>query len=227
MKKLLILFLVGTTLGFLSGCSLDDDEYSLDNAWVGFGLVQKSSSGDSYTIKMDDGEELYPVAHSGYWYELKNNERVLTNFTILGNKDNPAHNEEYYVRINSLRKILYKGILDITPAIEDSIGNEPIKVKDLWIKNNLMNFELQYWGGNKIHYINLVKPQGALNNGTDPVVLELRHNTNGDTEQIPLSAIVTFDLSSLKVAGKTSIPIKVVAKGFKGDDFEFTGEYKY
>lgn len=227
MKKLLILFLVGTTLGFLSGCSLDDDGYSLDNAWVGFGLVQKSASDDSFTIKMDDGEVLYPVAHTGYWHEVNNNERVLTNFTILGNKDNAEHNEEYYVRINSLRKILYKGILDITPAIEDSIGNEPIKVKDLWIKNNLMNFELQYWGGNEVHYINLVKQPGAVSNGTDPVVLELRHNTNGDSEHIPLSAIVTFDLSSLKVEGKTSIPIKVIAKGFNGDDFEFTGEYKY
>jgi hypothetical protein len=227
MKKILFLFLVGSTLSFLTGCSLDDDEYSLDNAWVGFGLIQKSADDDSFTIKMDDGEVLYPVIHTGYWHEVSNNERVLTNFTILGNRDNAEHNEEYFVRINSLRKILYKGILDITPAIEDSIGNDPIKVKDLWIKNNLMNFELQYWGGNEIHYINLVKQPGAVSNGTDPIVLELRHNSNNDADQIPLSAIVTFDLSSLKVEGKTSIPFKVIAKGFDGDDFEFTGEYKY
>jgi hypothetical protein len=158
---------------------------------------------------------------------VNDNERVLTNFTILGNKANADNKEQYYVKINSLRKILYKGILDITPAIEDSIGNDPVKVKDKWIINNMLNFELQYPGGSKIHYINLVKQPGVLNIDNGPVVLELRHNSNSDPEKYPLSAIVTFDLSSLKIQGKTSTPFKVIAKGFDGDNFEYTGEYKY
>jgi hypothetical protein len=38
-----------------------------------------------------------------------------------------------------------KGILDITPAIEDSIGNDPIIVRDAWVsKNQLLNIELRY-----------------------------------------------------------------------------------
>ncbi|HEX7584347.1 MAG TPA: NigD-like C-terminal domain-containing protein, partial [Prolixibacteraceae bacterium] len=76
-------------------------------------------------------------------------------------------------------------------------------------------------------YINLVKQPGVLNIDNGPVVLELRHNANGDSEQFPLSAFVTFDLSTLKIQGKNSTPFKVIAKGFDGDDFEYTGEYKY
>jgi hypothetical protein len=227
MIKLAFFLVMGVLFSFLPGCDLDDDGYSLNDAWVGFGLVNKAADSETFTIVMDDGEVLYPMANSGWWHEVDNNERVLTNFTILGNKQNPDHNEEYYVRINSLRKILYKGILDITPAIEDSIGNDPIQVKDKWIKNNMLNFELKYWGGSKIHFINLVKQPGVINPENGPVVLELRHNTNDDTEEIPLSAIVTFDLSALKVQGKTSTQFKVIAKGFDGDDFEYTGEYKY
>jgi len=227
MKKLVLIFMVTAAFSFLPGCNLDDDEYAVSNDWVGFGLIQKDSVAESFTIAMDDGEVLYPIINASSWSELKNNDRVLTNFTIIDNKQNPEHNEYYYVKINSLQKILYKGILDITPEIDDSIGNDPILVKDKWIKNNMLNFELQYHGGNKTHYINLVKQPGTINPDNGPVVLELRHNANDDTEDIRLSAIVTFDLSALKIQGKNSTQFKVIAKGFNGDDSEFTGEYKY
>jgi hypothetical protein len=226
MKKLLLLFMMGVLIS-LSGCDMHDDGYSLDDAWVGFGLVHKDSEAGVLEIAMDDGEVLFPLANDYSWYGVKNNDRVLVNFTILGNKNTENHDEHYYVKINSIRKILYKGILDITPAKEDSIGNDPITVKDKWIKGNLLNFELKYYGGSKIHFINLVKQPGEINLDNGPVILEIRHNNRDDTESIPLSAMVTFDLSTLKVMGKTSTPFKVIAKGFDNKDFEYTGEYKY
>jgi hypothetical protein len=227
MKKLLIFLMMGALFS-LTGCDMDNDDYSLHDAWVGFGLVQKNAESDSYQIVMDDNEVLFPVSTNDYmWYELKNNDRVLVNFTIVGNKKNENHDEYYYVTLNSVKKILYKGILDITPAKEDSIGNDPIKVKDTWIKGNMLNFELKYYGGNKVHYMNLVKQPGAINTANGPVVLELRHNNKDDNGNIPLSAVVTFDLSALKVQGKTSTAFKVVAKDFDDKTFEYTGEYKY
>jgi hypothetical protein len=42
-----------------------------------------------------------------------------------------------------------------------------------------------------------------------------------------MSAVVTFDLSALEIEGKTSTQFKVIAKKLNGDDFEYTGEYKY
>ena len=227
MKKLFILLLVASLSGLMTGCDMDDDGFYVNDAWTGFGLVNKVVNSESFTIEMDDGEVLYPSTNSGLVKDVFNNERVLVNFSILGNKENPDHNEYYYVKINSLRKILYKGIFDITPAKEDSIGNDPIQVEDKWIKKDMLNFELKYWGGNKTHFINLVKQPGAINPDNGPVILELRHNINGDTEEFPFSAFVSFDLRSLKVAGKNSTSFKVIAKGFDGQDFEYTGEYKY
>jgi len=227
MKRFLILFVAATFLGFMSGCDLDDDGYSLDDAWVGFGLVKKEASASTFTVVMDDGEILFPTANSDLVNEVVNNERVLVNFTILGNKDNPDHNEYYYVKINSLKKILYKGIFTITPAKEDSIGNDPIRVADKWIKNGILNFELQYRGGNETHFINLVKAPGNIDVSNGPVLLELRHNNNDDAGNLPLSGFVSFDLSALKIAGRTSTPFKITAKGFDGETFEYTGEYKY
>ena len=168
---------------------------------------------------------IYPTAKQSLVMHRHDNDRVLVNFSIIGNKNNENHDEHYYVKINSLRKILYKGILDITPEIEDSIGNDPIDVKDKWIKNNMLNFELRYRGGSKIHFINLVKQPGAIT--TEPVILELRHNNNDDPDNIPMLAVVTFDLSSLKIQEKKSTQFKVIAKDLDGEDFEYTGEYKY
>ena len=227
MKKLVFLFITVAAFGIFSSCDMDDDNYSMNNSWVGFGLIQEDSTNQLVTILMDDGEILVPANSYSDFTDVKNNDRVLTNFTILGDKENSINEEQYYVKINSLRKILYKGILDIKPEIEDSIGNDPVKVKNYWMTNDMLNFELQYRGGNKVHYINLVKQSGEINTDNGPVLLELRHNANDDKEQIPLAAIVTFDMSSLKVAGKTSTPFKIIAKGVDGVDFEYIGEYKY
>ncbi|MGE5395008.1 MAG: hypothetical protein ACM3P1_09690, partial [Candidatus Saccharibacteria bacterium] len=167
-RKLIFFLMLGITLGFLSGCDFlnDDDSNSLQDVWAGFGLVQKDSSSDSFTIKLDNGAILIP-SNASYWNEdVHDNQRVLANFTILGDEENADSAKEYDVKINSLRNILYKGILNITPAIEDSIGNDPIYVKDHWISNKMLNFELQYLGGSKIHYINLVKQPNAT---TEPI----------------------------------------------------------
>lgn len=225
MKKVVLFLMMGFMLSFLSGCDLDDDGYSLNDAWIGYGLVQKDVDSGDYQIVMDDGEVLFPITSHYSWHEVKNNDRVLVNFTIVGNKDSENHDELYYVKINSLRKILYKGILDITSALEDSIGNDPIHVRDKWLKKGMLNFELRYRGGSKIHYINLVKQPGTVTTG--PVILELRHNNNDDQEKIPMSATVTFNLSALKVQGKDSVSFKVISKDFDGEDFEYSGVYRY
>ena len=225
MKKLVFYVAIVFISFIFSGCHMHDDEYSVKDAWIGFGLVQKDTNNSGYKIVMDDGEVLFPYSSDFLWQQIKENDRILVNFIILGNKKNENHDEHYYVKLNSVRKILYKGILNLTTAIEDSIGNDPIYVKDRWIKNNLLNFELQYRGGSKVHFINLVKQQGTVT--ADQVILELRHNNKNDPEIIPMSALVTFDLSSLKVQGKNSTKFKVIAKGFDGKDFEYSGEYKY
>lgn len=228
MKKLIFYLSVGFLFSFLASCDFmedDNDGYSLNDAWVGFGLVEKDTVADRFIIELDNGTLLYPVTNSRWNNYVINDQRVLVNFTILEDREDSLDTKRYYVRINSMRKILFKGILAMTPAIEDSIGNDPIHVKDQWLKNNMLNFELQYRGGNTTHFINLVRQPNAT--ATEPVILELRHNDNNDPDMIRLSAVVTFDLSSLKVAGKDSVSFRVVAKDYDGVDYGYNGVYKY
>lgn len=227
MKKLIFYLSVGFFISFLTSCHFleEDDGYSLNDAWIGFGLVDKDSASNSFTIELDNGDVLIPVSLSGWNNQVRDNQRILVNFTILEDKGDSLEVDEYYVKINSLRNILYKGILDITPAIEDSIGNDPIHVKEQWVKDYMLNFELSYQGGSAIHFINLVRQPDAT--ATEPVLLELRHNANDDPQMYHMSAVVTFDLSSLQVAGQDSVTYRVVAKDYDGSDYGYTGVYKY
>lgn len=234
MKKIIFVLLIGFLFGF-SGC-LDDDGYSLGDVWVGFGVVENA---DTYKIVMDDGDILYPVAFGGYvpWNEndysgsshkVKAGDRLMLNFTVLDDKLNDAGEiTAYYVKVNSAKKVLTKGVLDITEANKDSIGNDPIIVQDTWMANGLLNFQLKYWGRNQTHFINLVKQPGELTSEGQPFQLELRHNKNGDSEDIPYTAFVSFKLDSLQVAGLDSVRFTITSKDYDDKPFEYNGVYKY
>ncbi|WP_159521823.1 NigD1/NigD2 family lipoprotein [Sunxiuqinia indica] len=226
MKKLLNFSLVAILALLVFGCDLNDDEgYSLGNFWVGFGIIDVDGSG--YTIKMDDGEELFPADGYYHWDEDEDSTRVLVNFTVLDEKLVDDEHEEYYVRVNSVQKILFKGIFDITEETEDSIGNDPVHVEDVWAANNMLTFELEYYGSGLTHYVNLVKEPGEFTSADEPIQLELRHNNNDDEPGYQMSAFVTFDLSELQLAGQDSVTYKITGKDYGGETYEYEGTYRY
>lgn len=238
MKK----YLVGVLIGFLfvfAGC-IDEDGYSLSNMWVGFGILQETGSDPAeYKIIMDNGDVLVPIASNYYhpWYYygeddshsiMENGDRVLINYTVLGDDTNDAGEiVEYFIKVNSVKKILMKGILDITHDNRDSIGNDPVIVTDCWMTDSLLNFKIKYWGLNEIHFINLVKQPGVLSESSQPIELELRHNKNGDSEDIPFAAYVSFQLSELEIAGLDSVQFIVTSTDYDGDVFDYEGVYSY
>ena len=229
MKKIVFGILIGF-LFVLGGC-LDDGDYSLGDIYVGFGILEDA---ETYKIVLDDGEILIPVAFNYTWDAndsrdgFQNGDRVLVNFTILDDNMNEGGDvTTYQVRINSLKEILMKGILDITPENEDSIGSDPIIVKDVWITNNLLNFKFKYWGQSQIHFINLVKQPGSLAADDQPFELELRHNANNDEESIPYTSFVSFKLDTLQIMGLDSVMFKVTSTDYDGETFNYENVYKY
>jgi hypothetical protein len=108
-------------------------------------IEQVSSDPVEYQYCMDNGDVLVPVA-SGYhrpWYymgtndpesRLKTGDRILIELYCIGDDGNNGEDiGEYYIRVNSVKKVLLKGILDITEENQDSIGNDPAIVKEAWV----------------------------------------------------------------------------------------------
>ncbi|MEL7586114.1 MAG: NigD-like protein [Prolixibacteraceae bacterium] len=205
----------------------DDDGYSLGDFWVGFGILHSNSQSDTdFTVEMDNGSVLIPINNYRPW-DLENSDRVLINYTIVGDKKVTEDEKQYYVKVNSMSEVLYKGIFDITPAKEDSIGNDPIRVEDVWKSKNMLTLQLGFYGNVKKHYINLVKQPGTLTPESQPVQLELRHNENDDERIFNMTAFVTFDLSAIQIAGQDTVSYVVKGKKYNGDDFSFKGVYRY
>ncbi len=233
MKKL-IFGLFTSLLLLFTGCMESDDDYSLGDIWIGFGIVENANS---YRIKLDDGNILIPVAWDNYYNsssgasdkdKIDTGDRVFINYTVLDEElDSEGEIEAYYVKINSVEEVLMKGIIDITEAIEDSIGNDPIIVQEHWVSNNLLNLQLKYWGYNKTHFINLVKQPGILNAANQPFEFELRHNKNGDDEAVPYVGFVSFKLDSLVFAGVDSVRFKVKSTDYNGNTIIFEEVFKY
>lgn len=228
MKSLRFVLLIAAMVLTVTSCDWDDDGYSLSNIWIGFGVAEDvDEDGNSFIIRMDDGSVLYPTVNHAPWFQVEDNQRLLVNFTILGDKNVSGDNEEYFVRINSLKEILYKGIFDITPETEDSIGNDPVHVADEWQVRNMLSFELQYYGSSETHYINLVKEPGTLTSADEPVQLELRHNNRNDEPYIQMTAYVTFDMESLRISGQDSVRYTVTGVDFNDETYTYNGVYKY
>lgn len=228
MKTMKIFLLITFTALLFSSCDINDDGYSLSDVYVGFGLTDNvESNGNSFIIRMDNGSILYPVANGVPWFKVAKDQRLLVNYTILGDKNVAGNKKEYYVRINQLKEILYKGIFEITPDKEDSIGNDPIHVADAWLVDSLLTFKLKYYGNSQVHYINLVKKPGELTSADEPVELELRHNNRNDAPHVLMTAFVTFKLNAIKIAGQDSVRFKVTGIDFNNKKYEDTGVFKY
>lgn len=227
MKKIVLGILVAMIFAF-TACN-NDDGYSLSNQWVGFGMLQGDGS-DVYKIVLDNKDVLTVVAtnYPGWWKKFDDGDRVWVNFTILDDEKNDADSiSMFFVKLNNIEDILMKGVMDITPEIEDSIGNDPIVVDKYWMTDSLLNFRLKYNGYSGIHFLNLVKEPGEINEDSQPIQLQLRHNANDDEEAVPYTAHVSFSLNSLRIEGLDAVEFQFTSTDYDGVEHIVTETFNY
>lgn len=227
MKKIVFGLLIAMVVLF-SSC-IDEDGYSLNDQWLGFGVLTGDEPG-SYNIVMDSKELLVPIAsnYPGWQDDFDSGDRVLLNFTILEEELNEDGTDKlYYVKVNNIDDVLMKGVLDITDDNADSIGNNPIIVQKYWMTDSLLNFKLKYWGYDEIHFLNLVKAPGEINEADQPIKLELRHNANGDDESVPYTAYVSFSLNSLRMNALDSVQFEFSSTDYDGVEHTVTDVFNY
>ncbi len=213
---------------FLLSCNNDDDNYSLGDFWLTTGTVIKTS--DHFYVVNDEGEKLWPSASNVDPQFVEDSMRAIVNYTILGDAtDNPDF--DYYVKINSIKKILTKPVFHFTnetsQAVKDSIGNDAVTITSTWFTGKYLNVQFEYGGGfGYIHYINLVKDDKDPETENGEIILELKHNKNGDPSTYLYWGIASFDLTALQVEGESSVDILVRALG-KSGQYEYNKVLTY
>ncbi len=204
MKKILLLLGIITTFA-LTSCD-HNDGYSLDNAWVGMGTIQKvTSESRDFFIVLDNGDKLWPAATNIPWYNPKDGQRLIANFTILSD-GNSRYNHD--IKLNSIYEVLTKPIVKLTTANADSIGNDRLAITDMWIAGNHLNIQFEYLGYSKIHMVNLV--ESDLFPSTPEVAkLQFRQNGYGDETRYLQRGIVSFNIKSLRTTDVLQMKRKI------------------
>lgn len=224
LKYIFALLVIIPVVSIFQACN--DDGYSLDNFSLALATVNPIDS-KTYYLTLDDGTTIWP-ASSNVVYTPKADQRVIVNYTPLSDE---IGKYDHYAKINGIQDILTKGVINLTSQNEKEVGNDPIKILDLWTGDNYLNIHFAInVGGVKTHTINLVKNKlnaGSTTKENGAIELELRHNKNGDDEKYGLKNYAAFDLHSLQIAGQDSVKIIVKITDFDNQTKTFPVTYKY
>lgn len=207
MKSHLNYFVLIVLLPFLSAC----DNY-FDNSYYGssytdyridIATVKNPTLTSKFSFLLDNNKLMQVTQTNDPTFIPKDGQRIIANYSILSvTKVDSTYKRD--VQLNNASEVLTKGIFNITPATQDSIGHDSITIRDMWIGNDFLNIEFAYLGNNKTHYINLVSDASKVY--TDGKIhLEFRHNGNGDAPYYYLKGIASFNLKSLQTGVSATV----------------------
>lgn len=205
MKKLL----TGIIVLFLIISCNNDDVNSNDKNWQAIATVENPTLATEFNFRLDNGDLMHTNTTALLNYKPKDGQRIIANYSIIEPTLPASSTIKSNVRLNDAYEILTKGIFKIKPAQQDSIGNDQIEIKSIWVGSDYLNVEFVYLGYNKNHYVNLVSDD-AKTYTDNKVHLEFRHNANSDYPSSSKWGMASFDLRSLKVNHSPNDSVKLV-----------------
>lgn len=191
--KMLALLLVGISLLFCN-CIKDEDATTY---WYNYGTYYQSDESTlGFIFDLDSGKKLIPTEASGLSSNIADSSRFLLEYT-----KNSETEESISAKITGAQYVLTKGIMQLTPEIADSIGNDGVLFteENVWFSDYHLNIMFSYYGydSNIKHSINLVKPIGDQLDENGNQILEFKHNANGDQPRVKYSGVVSFNMLSI------------------------------
>ena len=205
MKKLLI----GMLVVFLITSCNNNEVNSNDKNWQAIATVENPTLGTTFNFRLDNGDLMYTNTAGLLNYKPKDGQRIIANYSFIETNSAASSTIKNNVKLNDAYEILTKGIFKIKPAQQDSIGNDQIEIRSIWVGSDYLNVEFVYLGYNKNHYINLVSDDSKTYTD-NKVHLEFRHNANGDYPSSSKWGMASFDLRSLKVNHNPTDSVKLV-----------------
>ena len=223
-RKLLYAALLIIVLSSFFACD-NNDGYSLNDFRISIASVVPEA-GQSYSLLLDNGKKLWPAA-SDIHYRPSANQRVFVNYTILSDK---MDGFDHYIKVNDIWNVLTKPVIELTEQNKDSIGNDPVRMNEIWIGDHYLNTGFSFnYNGMKPHAINLVRNKTITTEeeeDADLIELEFKHNSYNSTSNSLVNGFACFDLRPFQREDKNSILIKVLVKDWDGEkEYELTYNY--
>jgi len=214
---------------FFSSCDKQDDNYSIGDFIVSFGIVEKSpeSTDGTYLIRLDNGDSFVTVTPSLNIHDIDAGQRVFVNFAPFEDKVNTDNTKTIYGKINLIQSILYKDVLQLSEVNSDSIGKDPIIVRESWITgDSILTVGFSYYTSGSVHKINLA--DNAEGNGIEkPLILEFRHNANGDKLMYRAAGYASFRLNNFRIAGQHKVDFYLRYTDYEGKRIDIPHTINY
>lgn len=195
-------------------------------SYLAFGTVENPNKNTTFFFRLDDNTLLWVTSNQIENFKPDDGQRLLIEFNIIEDKREDGE-YDYDIQLNRVREMLTKDIFHITPETQDSIGNDPVHVQNIWIGSKYLNVYFAYNYMNATHYINLVSDaEKTYDDGK--IHLEFRHNANNDYPMYNGFGYASFDISSLQneEADSVQIVVHVNAMDKEGEEL-FKLAYKY
>jgi len=212
----------------LTGC-FNDNREPQPQFLMSLVTIQNPNAKSQFFLLRDDNKLLWFAEGFKESFKPEDGERYLIYYNIIADKSETGL-YDYDVRITDAQKILTKGIFEISPETQDSIGNDWIAINQMWIVRNYLNIDFSYYGysSNTQHYINLVADSSKTYTD-DKIHLEFRHNANKDEQLYKYNGLASFDISSLEAADADSVKIVVhidIPDEMESKAYNITYKYK-
>lgn len=205
MKKLFIGIMI---IVLIASCK-NDDANSTDKNWQAIATVENPALSTAFGFRLDNGDLKCTNTAGLSNYKPKDGQRIIAIYSFI--EPNPASSSaiQNNVKLNDFYEILTKGIFKIKPAQQDSIGNNQIEIKSMWVGSDYLNVEFVYLGFDKMHYISLVSDDSKTYTD-NKIHLEFRHNANGDYPSSSKWGMASFNLKSLKANHNPIDSVKLI-----------------
>jgi len=224
MKKYLLLAFAFPVLLFVS-CN-DDDGYSLGKFWVGLATVENPGQNSNFYLRLDNNDLLWIAATNNYSYRPKTGQRILADYTILNDQPETS-GYDHDVKLNDAYNILTKDIYTVNQSTQDSIGYDPIGIRDMWIGSDFLNIRFFYRGYNQRHMISLVSDTAKIYDD-NKIHLEIRHNAHNDATNYTFTSMASFNLTSLQATPRLQVLDLVVHyTDYEGKEYQQELSYNY
>ncbi|MCW3805757.1 NigD1/NigD2 family lipoprotein [Plebeiibacterium marinum] len=226
MKKLKFFLYTITTLLVITACDDIENYDAYENYALSTGTVIFEDN--SFHIITDDGFKFFQKDDIN---DVEDGMRVLFKYTIVEEIEGGETND-YYVVIKNIKEILTKPIFNFTnettTEITDSIGETPIHIVETWFTDNYLNVHFEYYGNYKVHYVNLIHDISNPVTENGEIILELKHNDNGDMWSSVIWGVASFDISELKKENQNSVNLLIRSYDYN-QDYEYNKvlTYKY
>ena len=182
-----------------TGCMQDKDLETIQETGV---VIDYAGSGNCrFVIELDNGNRIQPVSYP-VGFEFAQGQRVLVEYTelpdVISTCDRGASSEIKYIE-----ELSCAPYIDLYFENYDSLARDPVYLHEAFVDGDCLHLKLSYSGGCREHTIDLARMNPWHAGSSDIPTFEIRHDANGDLCEAYFTKELAFDLTPLKLEGKT------------------------